>query len=189
MPKRSGCNQVRLRLYGLIILLVLLGFMTEAGIAADKSSDPDGDKAANRIHIISDKLITDTKAKTAEFIGNVRATQGDTVIIADRLKIYYQKAPREKGGGAGEESIKKIIASGNVTIQMDDKVAVTEQAVYITKTEVLVLTGTNSKITSDNNSASGDRITLYRADNHMIVDSSSEERVEAILYTKDKGLK
>ena len=163
--------------------------MAAAAMAEEKSAAPADGQDANRIHITADKLISETKAQTAEFIGNVNATQGGTTITGDRLKIYYKKGLGEKNDQTGKESIKKIVASGNVTIRMDDKVAVTEQAVYISETDMLILTGPNSKITSENNSVSGDKITLFRKDDRMIIDGSSGERVEAVLYSTDKGFK
>jgi len=186
LQKKSNSDN---RLYGLIILVILLVLASGPGVAEEKSPVPEGDKAVERIHIASDRLVSEARSQTAEFIGNVRATQGNTVITAERLKIYLNRGPGEKKSGTEKESIKKIVADGNVTIKMDDIVAVTDRAVYIAKTDVLILTGTNSKITSEKDSVSGDKITLYRADDRMIVDGSGKERVEAILYTQDKGIK
>ena len=143
-----------------------------------------------KIHITADKLISDNDADYAEFIGNVRATQEDTVITADRLKIFVRKNPDNKGAsGAGTESINKIIASGNVKINFDNRVAVTPQAVYNTKTGILVLSGDNSRIISGNDSISGEKITLYRTTGRITVESSEEKRVEAVFYSGEKGLK
>jgi lipopolysaccharide export system protein LptA len=185
--KTYKCKRNRrvLRQVGTLLAMMLLSVSPSwAQDAASESEKSGGD----RIHVVSDRLITDTEAKTAEFIGNVRATQGDTVIVGDRLKVYYESADEKQNKGEENATIRKIIASGNVTIQMDDKVAVSEQAVYLTESGILVLSGANSKITSENNSVSGDKITLYREEDRMEVEGSSKERVEAIFYPKDKGL-
>ena len=143
-----------------------------------------------KIHITADKLISDNEHDYAEFIGNVRATQKDTVITADKLKIFIKKNPDSKGApGVETESIDKIIASGNVKINFDNKVAVTRQAVYNTETEVLVLSGDDSRIISGKDSISGEKITLYRATGQLTVESGKEKRVEAVLYSGEKGLK
>ncbi len=89
---------------------------------------------------------------------------------------------------AGDESIKKIVANGNVQIKFDNRVAVTQQAVYITENRVLVLSGANSKVISGNNSISGEKITVYRTDGRIQVESGKEERVEAVLYPGEKGI-
>lgn len=160
--------------------------------ASDISSNPK--KKSNgrngAIHITSDKLISDNNAGYAEFIGDVKATQGDTVITSDRLKIYYKKNIVKKGPlSVGEESIHKIIAVGNVEIKFDNRVATAHQAVYNTETMVLVLSGDNSKIISENDSISGEKITLYRTDGRINVESGNKKRVEAVFYSGQQGVK
>lgn len=170
---------------------ILALVLTVAGGPAAAQEDPaagDAVPPAEQVHVTADRLVSEAAARTAEFIGNVRATQGDTVITADRLKIYFESAPGEKTGAAERESIQKIVADGNVNIEMSDGVAAADKAVYITATDVLVLTGPNSKITSERNSVTGDKITIYRSEDRMIVDGSGKERVEAVLYTEEKAM-
>ena len=113
--------------------------------------DTHKDKKNEKIHITADKLISDNEAKYAEFIGNVRAAQRDTVITSDHLKIFFKRdIDNKKNPLASDESIKKIVANGNVQIKFDNRVAVTQQAVYITETRVLVLSGADSKVISGN---------------------------------------
>jgi lipopolysaccharide export system protein LptA len=163
-----------------------------SGYTDEKPRDADTSNLAKdqKIHITADKLISDNDANYAEFIGNVRATQEDTVITADRLKIFFKKSAGNKETPAvGEESITKIVVNGNVKINFDNRVAVTREAVYNMETRVLVLSGNNSRITSGKNSISGEKITLYRTTGRINVESGAEKRVEAVLYSGDKGLK
>ena len=142
------------------------------------------------IHITSDRLAADNKAGYAEFIGNVKATQGDTVITSDKLKIFYKKNIANKGPlSVNEESIHKIVADGNVEIKFDNRVATAHQAVYNTETMVLVLSGNNSKIISEKDSISGEKITFYRTDGRINVESGNKKRVEAVFYSGKKGKK
>jgi len=159
--------------------------------AEDKPNftDTHKNKKNEKIHITADKLISDHEAKYAEFIGNVMATQRDTVITADKLKIFFKRGmDNKKNPLAGDESINKIVANGNVQIKFDNRVAVTQQAVYINETRVLVLSGANSKVISGNNSISGEKITIYRTDGRIQVEGGKGERVEAVLYTGEKGI-
>ena len=150
-------------------------------------TDTHKDNKNDKIHITADKLISDNEAKYAEFIGNVRATQRNTVITADNLKIFFKSDMDNKNNPiAGNETIKKIVADGNVQIKFDNRVAVTQQAVYITETRVLVLSGADSKVISGDNSISGNKITIYRTDGRIKVESGREERVEALFYTGEK---
>jgi lipopolysaccharide export system protein LptA len=164
--------------------------MNSFGYAENKPNFTDTHNNKNdKIHITADKLISDHEAKYTEFIGNVRAVQRDTVITADKLKIFFKRdMDNKKNPLAGDESIKKIVANGNVQIKFDNRVAVTQQAVYIIETRVLVLSGTDSKVISGNNSISGEKITVYRTDGRIQVESGKEERVEAVLYPGEKGI-
>ena len=165
-------------------------FMNSFLYAEDKPNFTDTHKnnKNEKIHITADKLISDHEAKYTEFIGNVRATQRDTVITADKLKIFFKRGvDNKKNPLAGDESINKIVADGNVQIKFDNRVAVTQQAVYITETRVLVLSGADSKVISGNNSISGEKITVYRTDGRIQVEGDKEERVEAVLYPGEKG--
>jgi len=178
--------------FALVFTVLAVPLVAPSGSADEKPKDTDARSLSEdgRIHITADKLISDNKVDYAEFIGNVRATQEDTVITADRLKIFVKKNPDNKGApGVGTESIHKIIASGNVKINFDNRVAVTPQAVYNTKTEVLVLSGDNSRIISGKDSISGEKITLYRTTGRITVESGKEKRVEAVFYSGEKGLK
>jgi len=189
----SNQNLCRILLFFATAFMLLTGLIaTPSGNAGEKQHDTDTRNLAKdqKIHITADKLISDNNTNYAEFIGNVRATQEETVITADKLKIFLKKNPQNKESPTvGTESINKIIASGNVKINFDNKVAVTPHAVYNTETEVLVLSGNNSRIISGNNSISGEKITLYRTTGRITVESSGEKRVEAVFYSGEKGLK
>ena len=175
-----------------VFMVLVVPVLPPSGYADEKPRDTDARSLSEdrKIHITADKLISDNDADYAEFIGNVRATQEDTVITADRLKIFVKKNPDNKDApGVGTESINKIIASGNVKINFDNRVAVTPQAVYNIKTGILVLSGDNSRIVSGKDSISGEKITIYRTTGRITVESGSEKRVEAVFYSVEKGFK
>jgi len=172
------------------VFLITTVFMTVFAFADDPPTDPGPNDAGKKIHITSDSLVTGNDAKYAEFIGNVKATQGTDVITADRLKIFFQKTPQSNDNLiADQESIAKIVVIGNVTMHFDNKVAVAEQAVYITETRVLVLSGPNSKIVSGSDSVAGETITIHRANGRINVESGSEKRVNAVFFSGGEGLK
>ena len=178
--------------YLAVLFLLISCFLMHMAYANDTPRNPKKKSSGGNgaIHITSDKLISDNKAGYAEFIGNVKATQDDTVITSDRLKIYYKKNIANKGPlSVNEESIHKIVAKGNVEIKFDNRVATAQQAIYNTETMVLVLSGNNSKIISENESISGEKITFYRIDGRINVESGNKKRVEAVFYSGQKGIK
>ena len=192
--EESHFNQHLFRMLGCwatIFSLILFAVTHFANAQDTQQSQKKIDTEKNKIiHVTSDKLISYNKAGYAEFIGNVTATQKDTVITADRLKVIFRKNIADKGPLAvNEGTIHEIIAKGNVKIKFDNRVAVTQQAVYNTATMVLVLTGVGSKITSGKDSISGEKITFYRADGRVNVESGNKKRVEAVFYSGQQGKK
>ncbi|MGB5158131.1 LptA/OstA family protein [Desulfobacterium sp. N47] len=166
-------------------------FLIHSGdvLAADKTIKPKKDGSVEKTRITADMLIVDGNSDKAEFIGKVKAVQGTTVITSDRLNIFYQKVDTAaKDNPKEKESIKEIIATGNVKILFDDKIAITQHAVYATSTRVFTLTGVGSKITSGNNSITGSKITFFRDDGHVKIESSRSNRVEAVFESDGKGI-
>ena len=141
------------------------------------------DKAARRIS--ADTLILDSKADCAEFIGNARAVDEDLVITADRLRVFFKDGSSiDRKLAAGEESVKKVVADGNVRITFDDRIAIAEKATI--DEERLVLSGKHSAITMGEDSISGEKITYSRADGRIKVEGSPERRVEAVFHAGEE---
>ena len=172
----------------MIAVSLFLLFDTHFIIASDKRPASPKDAGEKKIHITADRMIAEGNSSNAEFIGNVRITQEKTVITADRIKVFYNKDSGTKDKSKGEDSIKEIIATGNVKIWFDDKIAESSQAVYTAETRILVLTGSISRITSGSNSISGSKITFFRNDGRINVEGSGSNRVEAFFESDGKSL-
>lgn len=176
--------------FHIICVAVCLSFFTypDFTFSGEQQQKPVKDDGEKKIHIKADRLIADGNSNNAEFIGNVRAVQGTTVITSEKLKIFYKKDSVSKENSKEEDSIKEIIATGNVKILFDDKIAETRQAVYTAETRILVLIGQDSKVTSGKNTISGSKITFFRNDGRVKVEGSGNSRVEAFFDSGGKGL-
>ncbi len=162
--------------------------MARFSYGEEKSASFNASQEKTPLHITADRMIIDSEANYAEFAGNARAVQGNLVITAQKLKIFFKDDSNiDREPAAGEESIKKIIADDNVRITFDNRIAVAEKAMYLTDEKVLVLSGRDSKIIMGKDSITGTKITFYRADGRIKVEGSSEERVKAIFYTGEKN--
>jgi lipopolysaccharide export system protein LptA len=161
--------------------------------AAWTAGEPKAGQPGNEpIRIVADELISYNEDKYAEFTGNVKVTQGDFTITSDKLRIYYQgelldneKKDGDKDGD--EELLKKIIATGNVTITSEQYNAEAEKAEYDTATMTVILSGENAKVISGQNSITGSKITLNRKSGQVKVKGSKNKRIKAEFYTKDKA--
>jgi len=141
--------------------------------------------AKEKIHVTADSLTSESNAKVAEFKGNVKVTQGNFIIISDRLKIFYKESGEEKKAGT-TESIDKIIAIGNVKIESEEATAFSEQAEYDTNTMIIVLSGENSRVLDKKNSVTGSRITFNRKDGLVKAIGDSKKRVNAVFFPDEK---
>jgi lipopolysaccharide export system protein LptA len=177
-------------------LIVMLGFiyigpgLVTAGAA--ESSPPVAGSLIDKeqeLVITADRLEADVNENYSEFSGNVKAVQGDTVITADRLRIFFKSSSNRSGQlSVGEDAVEKITARGNVTIKAADMTAVTSEASYINESRLLVLTGPDSTVKSGQNSIVGAKITLDRASGRVTVENSVEKQVKALFFTNGKGL-
>lgn len=170
-----------------LIFLVDLTFMPVSAFAEDQETAKGRKSAGEPIQITANKLISNAEQKYAEFIGDVKASQQNFVITSDSLRIYYEGDLINKSQQpSNKKMIKRIVAKGDVEITSDEYVAKTDQVEYDVATMVVVLTGENSTVTSGNNSITGSKITLYRADGRIEVEGSSDKRVNALFYSEEK---
>jgi lipopolysaccharide export system protein LptA len=112
------------------------------------------------------------------------------VITSDRLKIFYsEKLAKSKNPSAGEGAIDRIVATGNVKISFDNRVATAQEVVYNTESKVVVLSGPHSKITSGTDSITGEKISYNRVDGRITVESGRNSRVEAVFHSSGGGIR
>jgi lipopolysaccharide export system protein LptA len=168
-------------------LSLLPGLVGSCLTAADSPQAKAAEPEAKKIQITAERLISDTTNNTAEFIGNVRASQGNTLITADNLKVFFagKSGPDE---ASPAQSLEKLVAAGNVEIKFDNRLAVARQAVYITAQRVLILTGPGASVTSGDNIITGETITFYREDGRFTVEGGSNGRVTAVIVPEETGL-
>ena len=167
-----------------MVFLMFLMTCSAVPMARLKAYALEKGKDSGSIQIKADSLVAYNEASYAEFTGNVSAVQGTTQITADKLRIYYTKAPENKGKqDTGDESVKKVVATGKVVIHSENRTAYTSMAEYTPATKVVVLSGPDSKVISGNNSVTGDKITFYVNEDRVTVERGKEKQVEAVFYS------
>jgi len=159
-----------------------------ATISMAQTSQPATVDNSEKIHITADQVIADLEGGEAEFVGNVRVTQGLSTVTADRMNVFYRDIDYKKEGSTIKQSIQKIIATGNVKINLKDMIAFTDQAVYVAETRTLTLSGSNSRVISGENSITGSTFVMSRTDGNVIVEGSTQHRVQAVFFAGEKGL-
>lgn len=164
--------------------LAFILFTLTPRICRGGGADP-FDSSAERIHISSDRLVADQNSQFVFFAGNVKAVQGGTTIFSDNLNVHYND-PQNTSGTYSQNSIAKIVASGRVKIEFDDKTAFCDQAVYVTETKSLILSGNETRIQSAGNFISGEKIVINQLTGQIVVDGSDGKRVQAVFQPPEK---
>jgi len=178
------------KIYKLIIFVFFIIFVfNNAAFAQNKLNNNKNNKG---IKITADKLVSqklDSKSDTdsIEFQGNVKVIKDDTIIYSDLLKIFYNSKNDTKNNSSNKESIKKIIASGNVTIHFKENIAYTQMAEYTLSNKTIVLTGETTKVVSGKNTISGDLITIDLVKEDIKVESKGSKQVEAFIFDEFKN--
>ena len=184
---------LRTRVYRLFfaatVLLLSMQFFPTVSLGAEPGKAAPQDQQEQEIEILADRLISSNQDKYAEFQGNVVATQEDFKVTSDKLRIYYEGDPfGAENKSPSEQSVKRIVATGNVKIDTEQYHAESDMAEYEVATQIIVLTGDNSTVISGKNTLEGAKITLWRAEGRVKVDSSPQSRVKAVLYSKGEGV-
>jgi len=139
------------------------------------------------LHIVSDQMVAQKDTSMVEFIGNAKATREDSIIFADSIKIYFEDDNKDKGRNA-QNNIKKIVSTGNVRYTDGERKAFADKAVYTTKDEILILTGKSPKLITGSSFVTGKKITLFRLQDKVLVESDGTKKVEAFFNPEDKIL-
>lgn len=168
-------------LYPLIFLL----FWIAAPAAVGQEASPTG--KAVPIHIEADRMESHENRNEVIFLGRVEAVQGDLMIQADEMTVFYLSSGAETPGVRGQR-IEKMFARGGVKVNKGEWVGTGHVLDYFAEERRAVLTG-DARVWQDNNLVTGNRVTLYLDEGRTIVERSGKEgeRVRAFIYPEPDG--
>ncbi|MEN8210689.1 MAG: LptA/OstA family protein [Thermodesulfobacteriota bacterium] len=165
----------------LLLTFVCLAFFFKSNPGFAQASK---EKSQKPLHVVSDKMTAQEQSSMVEFSGNVKAVLEDATVFADSIKIYFNDDKRKKES-ADQSSVKEIISTGNVKYISKERKAFADKAVYTTKDEILILTGKSPKLITGSSFVTGTKITLFRKQDKVIVESDGAKRVEALFNPED----
>lgn len=140
------------------------------------------------IEISADSLEVSQDEKSALFQGNVRAEQGEMLLKADSLTVYY----REKGAETNDEQspFTRIDAKGNITISSPSETGSGDWAVYDVDRKIITVGG-NVQLVRDNSVIKGNRLVLDLNSGRSKIEGGAgpgqTDRVRAVLQPKKKS--
>ncbi|MCG8620360.1 MAG: hypothetical protein MI802_29420 [Desulfobacterales bacterium] len=167
-----------------MIAALTLAFSWGTFAEAAEKKTTSGVDAVSNLHVISDEMIAEQGDALVEFIGNVKVTREDDVLLADSVKIYFNDSKKDK---ETRNSVKQIVATGNVAYTAGERKAIADKVVYTTETEMLVLTGKSPKLLTGKSWVTGKKITLFRNEQRVMVESDGKTRVQAFFDSQDQN--
>jgi len=169
------------------MLVLCLGAAGAAGAATMPMASND-----QPIHVVADSLEVDNKTQVANFVGKVKAVQGDVKITCDKLSVYYDQEgkdqPKAKGAAGegvldGGGKVRKVVAQGHVKVVQKDRIAVGRQATYWAGGRKMLLEG-QATVWRGTNQISGEKITVFLDQDRAVVHGKPGKRVSVTITPK-----
>ncbi len=147
----------------------------DAGGKAGTSEPAATGKQAQPVTVDADQLESLQKEGLVIFTGNVVARQDGSVQYADRLEVYLD---------ASGDRIVRTVSTGSVRIITKDcRTGTARRAEYYDAEQRVILIG-NARVWQDDNVVTGERITMYMAEDRSVVEGGRQERVKAVFHQK-----
>lgn len=150
------------------------------------------------VKIDADDMEMRDKDGLAILTGNVSVAQGDRIVRAGKMTVYYSKAkPADGGGKAGAKNtgggksgkakgaqvngldaagIDKLEVADKVYIKNGKQIAVGDNGIFNAKSNVMVLTGAKVVLTDGENVATGCKLTAHMDSGKAFLESCSSGR-------------
>lgn len=138
------------------------------------------------IKIDADNLEMRDKEGIAVFTGNVSVVQGDRLLKAGKMRVYYNKpndskindtapnnnTPKQNAPtGLGTSGIEKMEVLDKVYIKQGTQIATGDEGIFNGKTNIMTLTGSNVILTDGNNVATGCKLTAHMDNGKAFLES------------------
>ncbi len=158
----------------LLALLVFIPFFLVASAGAAQTFS--GLQADQPVEVTSARLEVFQAERKTVFSGDVVATQGDFVLNAKKLTVFFN---------ADQSQVERMEAVGQVKITQQGRIATADKAIFKQPEQVLELQG-NAQLQQGENRIVGDEITVYLKENRSVVKSSGSGRVKALIIPAKK---
>lgn len=154
----------RLHLIKAFFLVLLFMPYVDVQAAQESSQAP--------IEVTSERMEALSAPRRVLFSGTVVASQGDIVMYADRMTIYFRE---------NDNDVARIHAEGRVRIVQGERVATGDTGIFHRDEQMVVLSG-NPRIIQGRDSVEGDEIIVYLQEERSIVKSREGAPARAIFH-------
>lgn len=168
-------NNYKSKNFILILALVLACLLPGPAFSQQKKTSEGAPKKSEPIEITSDRMRSENKGEKIIFSGNVVGIWGDLEIKSDILEVY-----NSQGENKGTE---QIVAIGSVEITRGTKRAKGDRAVYLDKSQKIILTGSPKAFAwEEKNMIEGKEMIFLLDKDRFLVN----ERVKMKFYPKEE---
>lgn len=144
------------------------------------------------IEIKSDRMDAFNEEKLVTFSGNAVVKQGDRLLKADELRLYYKEEPKkqtkkDKTPFLGSGQMDKIQAKGSVLSTQGERTVTGDEAVYYHNSGQIIITG-NVVMREGNNIIKGCKAIIYLKENRGKMEEcepGKNQRVQATIYPQE----
>jgi len=136
------------------------------------------DRRSAPVTVDADQLENLQREGLVVFTGNVVASQNSSTQYADRMEVYLDDK---------RNRIVRAVSTGNVrVITRDCRIGTAARAEYYDAEQRVVLIG-NARVWRDDNVVTGERITIFLAEDRSVVEGGQQERVKAVFYPRGQA--
>lgn len=135
-----------------ILFSLILGLATGPALAQGSVSALKGHNSNAPVDVEADRIEVQDRADRAIFTGNVNVRQGDMTMNAARLTVAY-------AGGAAGTQIKRLDASGGVTVRSPSETARGSVGIYDLDRRLITMLG-NVSLVQGANTVNGGRLVI-----------------------------
>ena len=162
---------------GVLILLAtvfLAGLLPRVSYSQGLLSERLNQSKDDPIEITSDRMRSDDGGQKIIFSGNVQGQWGELVILSDILEVY-----KPNSGSKTDQ----IVAIGNVQITRGEKKAKGARAVYLDKSQKIILTGNPKAIAWEGKNTIEGKEMIFLLDSDLFV---VNERVRMKIFPEEE---
>lgn len=152
-------------------ILPLAGALAIAALAAVPASSQSALQGLNSnapVDVDADRIEVQDRADRAIFSGNVNVRQGNLALDAARITVNYSR-----GGGSGNVQVRRIDASGGVSVRSPSETARGQFAVYDLDRRLITMIG-GVELNQGGNVIRGGRLVIDLNSGRAVVDGRGQ---------------
>lgn len=158
-----------------LIINNLAALILFSSVLTAYAAEPVKTSSKGPIRIESDYMKYDGTEKISKFTGNVVAYDNEMRMTAQAMDVIFDD----------KNEIKEIYSQGNVKIEKEGLLTLSDKARFYNDEKKAVLTS-NVRVWQGDNYLEGDRVTLYNENNRIFVDRGTNKRVKIIIVPKEE---